>query len=829
MRNPSQQRSFFLHSLAFRLYGILAVAILSIVILAFAGMHFAQVTAVAAHRLSSAGIDGIVKASELGILIEQHRRIVEAAPVEVDRTQIANSRASLQRIELRISELCQHKSEAAARLVAARLPELTAEAIIVLALAENLAQDKALDAVEKYQVTARAVQSAVHDIRTRQIAAADQMVGLLNQNARSLQHWGTAAVLIAITILAPASLLILGHAARRMKSLWRSMHRLAHNDTSQPVPSLADIDEIGDMARAVQVFKDNAVALARQRGEIEQINGWLDIAMQNMARGLSMFDADHRLVLCNDSYRTMYNLPAALTVRGTEASQIFAHRADQTAKTEIVAADGRSQATSVQALARDRSPRSARQTLADGRIIAIAVQPLERGGWVAVHQDVTKQREAEAKIARLARQDALTGLSNRLMFREELERRCATGNAAMPPFALMIVDLDHFKQINDTFGHPAGDAVLEAVAQRLRALTRSGDIVARLGGDEFAILQDGAVSPDTSRRMAERIIAGLSAPYTIEGTTASIGASIGIASAPADATTASHLFSHADLALYHSKAQGRGSATIFAPALQDAALAERTLARELHDALTRGEFELFYQPILDLQTQQVASCEALLRWRHPTRGLIQPLQFIPFAETSGLIVPIGRWALTQACRDATQWPDHVAVAVNLSAIQVLSGTLLDDIQTSLASTGLAARRLELEVTESLLLDDQPLTRKTLLEIRGIGVKIALDDFGTGYASLSYLRRFPFDKLKIDQTFVRDLPDHAECVAIVRAVASLARSLNMISVAEGVETADHLARVTAAGCSQVQGYLFSRPVPAQDLAQVFQTCLVRLVA
>jgi diguanylate cyclase (GGDEF)-like protein len=442
-----------------------------------------------------------------------------------------------------------------------------------------------------------------------------------------------------------------------------------------------------------------------------------------------------------------------------------------------------------------------------------------------VHEDVTQQRLTEARIKRLARQDTLTGLANRHVLREEMEARCA----ASKPFALLLIDLDRFKQVNDTLGHPVGDALLQAVGERLQRLTRSSDVVARLGGDEFAVLQDAAATQDAAETLAVRLIDRVSERYHLADQRVSIGASVGIARFPADGSTSSMLLGNADLALYASKADGRGIATTFEATMKEAALAERALEADLRTALTESQFELFFQPILSLETRRVTSCEALLRWRHPTRGLVPPLDFIPFAEQSGLIVPIGRWALRRACEVAATWPEHVGVAVNLSAIQVLSGDLVGDVEAVLADTGLAAGRLELEVTETLLLGDEPATRETLFAVRERGVHIALDDFGTGYASLGYLRRFPFDKLKIDQMFVRDITDQQASTAIVRAVASLAKSLDITAVAEGVETKAHLARVAAAGCTQVQGYLFSRPVPAHEIAQVIETCSVPALA
>jgi diguanylate cyclase (GGDEF)-like protein len=807
--------------LAFRLYSILGIAVGAIVALAYAGSHMAAVTAKAAVHLSRDGLDGIVKASELNVLIEQHRRIVEAAPAEIDRRQIARNRDALRRIEAAVTLQTRGRSDDAARTVADRLPLLTAQADQVLFLAENFATDSAADAVDVYERTAGEVQSAVLAFRERQQSAADVMVEALVRNASALINWGTSAGIIALTVLAPMGLLVLGDGARRLRGLWQAMYRIARNDIAHPVPSLCDVDEIGDMARAVQVFKDNAIALASQRGEIEQVNRFLDIALNNMARGLSMFDASHRLVICNESYRALYDLPQALTARGTPWSSIEQYRADHLGHVES-GSERDGAVASLADLVALRQRASAHQTLRDGRIIAIAVQPLDDGGWVAVHEDVTRQRQAEARITKLARQDTLTGLSNRHVFREEIERRCDKGAA---PFALLLIDLDKFKLVNDTLGHPIGDALLEAVAERLRTVTRATDIVARLGGDEFAILQDGAVTAETSLLMANRLIDVLSQPFGVFGHRIIIGASIGIALSPDHGDSASALFGHADLALYAAKDAGRGTALVFEPRMKDAVLAERLLTADLKSALAEDQFELFYQPILDLSTGQTTSCEALLRWRHPSRGLVPPMDFIPYAEASGLIVPIGRWALRRACSDAVTWPDHVGVAVNLSAVQVLAGDLIADLAAVLDETGLRPDRLELEVTETLLLADEPATRETLLKVRDLGVRVALDDFGTGYASLSYLRRFPFNKLKIDQSFVRDITDQQVSTAIVRAVASLASSLDITAVAEGVETKAHLARVATAGCAQVQGYLFSRPVPAGDIQRVIATCAI----
>lgn len=810
-------------TLAFKLYAILVIAVTSIIGLVFVGSYSARMTASAALHLSEDGLHGIVRASELDVLIEKHRRLVEAAPAEADRRQIARSRAALADIDTAVRSQIARKTDQLAQSISRQMNELRQRAERVLMLAENFSWDAATDAVDHYITTADSIQATVRRIRARQQSAATDMVGQLLASAESLIRWGTITMLIALLVLAPMGLLVLGDGARRLKALWWAMFRIAQNDIHEPVPFLRDADEIGHMARAVQIFKDNAVALADKRSEIEQVNRFLDIALNNMARGLSMFDADDRLVICNAIYRDIYELPAHLAIPGTSWDDIALHRSDMVAKVESDIEKTVTSLTDLRSVAARGDATIAHQSLKDGRIISVAIQPLDDGGWVAVHEDVTRQRQADTKIARLARYDTMTGLANRHTLREEIDARCKTDSSRS--FALLLIDLDKFKQVNDTFGHPTGDALLTAVSERLQKLTRATDLVARLGGDEFAVLQDAAVTGDAAAVLAARLIDHLSEPYFIEGQRVLIGASIGIATFPEQGTTMSDLLGHADVALYEAKSSGRGAAVIFDHTMKEAIIAERTLEDDLKRALAEAQFELFYQPILHLQTGRTIACEALLRWRHPQRGLIPPLDFIPFAEQSGLIVPIGRWALRRACQDALSWPDHIGVAVNLSAAQVVAGDLIEVLDEVLTETGLAPNRLELEVTETLLLDDEMATRETLLGIRERGVRIALDDFGTGYASLGYLRRFPFDKLKIDQEFVRDITDQHASTAIVRAVASMAKSLDMTAVAEGVETVAHLARVAAAGCTEVQGYLFSKPVPASEIRSVIETCSV----
>jgi diguanylate cyclase (GGDEF)-like protein/PAS domain S-box-containing protein len=432
--------------------------------------------------------------------------------------------------------------------------------------------------------------------------------------------------------------------------------------------------------------------------------------------------------------------------------------------------------------------------------------------------DVTEQREAAARIAHLAHHDPLTGLANRVLFRTRLAEGLARLGETDERLAVLYLDLDRFKDVNDAFGHPIGDKLLVAVAERLRQALPSGDVVARVGGDEFAIVRAGA-RPEDSSCFAGRLVDALSRPYAIDEHEVNIGASVGISSAPDDSADADILLKNADIALYRAKADGRGLYRFFEPEMAASIHLRRTLEADLRQALIGGELDLHYQPLIDMETNEIVASEALLRWFHPERGAVPPNDFIPIAEETGLIVPIGDWVLRQACREAASWPDHVGVCINLSAAQFRSRSLVQSVVSALATTGLAPHRLELEITETVLLAENHANLAVLHQLRNIGVRISMDDFGTGYSSLSYLRSFPFDKIKIDRSFVRELPDNQQCGAIVRAVAGIGQCLGVATVAEGVETPEQLARLRAEGCTQMQGFLFSRPKPAAELRRM----------
>ena len=442
---------------------------------------------------------------------------------------------------------------------------------------------------------------------------------------------------------------------------------------------------------------------------------------------------------------------------------------------------------------------------------------------LGVIDDVTERKAAEARIAHLAHFDPLTGLPNRTLFREQLEKELSFVRRGAQ-LAVLYLDLDNFKSINDTLGHPCGDELLKAVALRLRSCIRESDLIARLGGDEFAIVLTQLQDPKDAEISAQRLREAVTgASYDLNGHQTTTDLSIGIALSPEDGTDMDELVKHADLALYGAKAEGRANYRYFEPGMNARMKQRRGLEIDLRSALKNSEFELYFQPLINLQTGAIAGCEALLRWHHPERGMIPPLEFIPVAEETGLINAIGDWVLRRACVEAMNWPDHVSVAVNVSPVQFRNPALALTVVSSLAASGLPAHRLELEVTETALMQNNDATLATLHQIRDLGVRISMDDFGTGYSSLSYLRSFPFDKIKIDRSFIGDLSKGDDAVAIVQAILSLASSLKMTTTAEGVETAEQQRLLQATGCNEMQGYLFSPPRPAAEIAELFNAC------
>ncbi|MCI3953796.1 MAG: domain S-box/diguanylate cyclase protein [Burkholderiales bacterium] len=591
-------------------------------------------------------------------------------------------------------------------------------------------------------------------------------------------------------------------------------------------PTTFSNEEVADLQFSLEQQLD---AVLQRNEKLEQLNSCFEAALNHMGRGLSMFDSEQRLVVCNKAYADIYELPPELTRPGTPLAEIVRYHMSRSDGQEP-AGDAPAEWIKQQVARLQQGGHLEQiQSLPDGRIIRVTYEPLAAGGWVDMQEDITAQRQADEKIEWLAHHDTLTEIPNRFHFRERLEHQFETYDPRQG-FALLWIDLDHFKETNDRLGHLVGDGLLKSVAARLKNSLRAGDVVARLGGDEFAILQVGVDREELAANLARRVLQNIRRPHEVYGHSLHTEASIGVALAPHHGQTPEQLFACADMALYRAKSAGRGVHAVYSPGTVDAeSAAPNPLRAELKLAVERSELALHYQPIVDLREGKVSSFEALMRWKHPSRGMIPPSEFIPIAEETRLIVPMGAWALKQACTDAKDWPDSTKVAVNLSAVQIECCDMFEIVTEALQETGLEPERLQLEITETVLMRDQARTQEVLRKLHDLGVLITLDDFGSCFATLNYLRSFPFRKIKIDRSFVRDIPEHHDCVAIVKSVADLARELNMRSVAEGVETAASLLAVRNAGYTEAQGFYFSPPVRASSIKRAVKQCALRLAA
>jgi diguanylate cyclase (GGDEF)-like protein len=559
---------------------------------------------------------------------------------------------------------------------------------------------------------------------------------------------------------------------------------------------------------------DRTVDLRAREADLVTQNARFATAVNNMSQALLLMDASGRMQMCNHRYIEMYGLTPEIARPGCTLKKLLEARIAcgswAGSPDEYVAR--------ALSLAEAGSPTSWFSELPDGRTVSILLHPLPGGGWVTTHEDVTERRGVEMRIAHMARHDGLTGLPNREYLREQL----ATAIAALSPgqhLAVLYLDLDQFKSINDTLGHAVGDDLLKAVGERLRETAGDGNVVARLGGDEFVILATGLADRMEAVRLAERLCVAVRQPFDLDGSLLVTETSLGVSFAPDDAREPNDLLKHADMALYRAKAEGRGSYRLFEPEMDARVRARHAMEQALRDALHNGEFEMYYQPLLNLRDGRIKTCEALIRWNHPLWGQVSPSEFIPIAEEIGLIIPIGDWVVRQACAEAALWPAGIKVAINLSPVQLRNPNLINVIVVAIAASGIQPERVEFEITETALMQNTAVALAALHSLRDLGVSISMDDFGTGYSSLSNLRRFPFDKIKIDRCFVAGLPGEADSVAIVRAVVGLARSLHMVTTAEGVETAEQIEQVKVLGCTEVQGNLFSKPVPAIEIRRL----------
>ncbi|MDO9412544.1 MAG: EAL domain-containing protein [Pseudolabrys sp.] len=583
------------------------------------------------------------------------------------------------------------------------------------------------------------------------------------------------------------------------------------------VVALLFIYGMTDISLAIRDVIIQALTMTRKEAALaarfEQQASRFDIALNNMSHGLCMLDERDRLQVWNNRFTEMLHLQNAPIRVGMHMSQLVRH--------SIRAGNHKSRNVKqvfddfTAALQHDAFDQF--QISPDGeRTLSVSRRMMSGGGSVVILEDVTERKRAQERIERLARFDELTGLANRAQFRERINVMLAAVHKLENHIAIHLIDLDRFKSINDTLGHPIGDKLLKQVANRLSTQIKRGDMITRFGGDEFVVLQTGTPNHDDAKALALRLAATLNDPFEIDGHRIDIGASIGVAMAPKDGTDADELLKKADMALYAAKKLGGGDHHFFASEMEDAAQDRRALELDLREAIAAQQFTLNFQPLVDLHSGKVTTCEALVRWTHPVRGAVSPAEFIPVAEETGLIVALGEWVLNRACVEAATWPNDVKVAVNLSPVQFRDRSLALQVVTALAKSGLPAPRLELEVTERLLLEDSDDTLETMEQLKKLGVSLSLDDFGTGYSSLNYLRKFPFHKIKIDQSFIRDRGNEREAKAIISAIASLGAGLDKIVVAEGIETEEQRKLVIAQGVHEGQGYLFGRPMNAEAI-------------
>src|SRR5581483_11742458 len=717
--------------IATKLYGAIAVTLAVIYLLAATTIRFAGGIEETVQRLQDGDLGAVLSSGGLESALEEQRRLVATAIREPGVAAHARDERAFGELTTSATALLERMGFGARHELSQRFADLAQQGALALAYARDERMVEARAMAGEYAPAMEAFEHRVRAERQQRLQAVSDGLAGMGARSRKIITWVCAAAAASGLLIGPLGLLLLRRVLLRLQGIGSALVRLARNDTSVDIPGLTYPDEVGQLARSVAVFTAKSIELLQKKAELERLNLQLDAAINNMPVGLSMFDAQQRLLVCNRRYADMYELPAELARPGTPYCALWDHRTRRGARhfppeeSKMPDMD---------------HPGSTTIEYGSERVIAVARQPLKGGGWVALHEDVTLRRRQEQEITHLARHDVLTNLANRALFREQLQQsllRLRRGQG----FAVMCLDLDRFKPVNDTLGHPVGDALLKQVSERLLSCVRQGDLVARLGGDEFAIIQANVRDAESSERLAVRIVETVGQAYEINGHRIEISTSIGITLAPRDGTDADALLKHADLALYRTKADGRNGYSFFRPEMNDRIEVRRTLEADLRRAIEEEAITLSYQPQICLARGKVMGFEALLRWTHPERGTVTPAELVALAEESGLMSEMGDWALRRACTQAARWSNPVEVAIHLSPLQIRRD-LTEVVLQALAASGLPPSRLELEITEAVLLQDSQNALAALHQLRQLGVRIAMDDFGRGYCSLSYLRSFP---------------------------------------------------------------------------------------
>ena len=618
------------------------------------------------------------------------------------------------------------------------------------------------------------------------------------------------AIMVGLAAVLATQLWVSYGISRPLLKISKSMRHLTAGRDEVELPGLAGRrDEIGVLALATEAFRDKMLETRRLAKDVGRERSRLVATVRNMPIGLTIFDACGEVILSNSAMQEVFKLPEEVLTAGAKDVDVLAM---------IAKRRGLADAAGFRRELKDLidAERGVVEVwrLEEGRSVETIMQPTP-DGWMLICEDVTDRVAAEENSQRLARRDALTGLANRLAFQEHIDDSLKTVDAEHP-LAVMLVDLDRFKQVNDTLGHLVGDKLLRQVSERLNWIVDEHGLVARLGGDEFAVVAAMEHLPESAVALGERIVEQLTSPFAIDGHSVQIGGSVGVAVAPSHGGTTEQLMQNADLALYEVKEQGRGRCKLFTPAMGESKRELHELEQTLRKAVRWGEFVVHFQPLVDLQSGGICGAEALVRWRHPARGLIAPAGFLPLAEELGLMRELGGKVLETACAAAAGWPEHMKVSVNLSPREFLHDGLMDNVRRALDAAGLDPRRLELEITEAVMLSQTEKTLELLHALRGLGVSVALDDFGAGYSSLNHLQSFPFDRVKIDEAFVQALPEDGGVAAVIEAICALAGAFDIAVTAEGVESAEQLAFVRRAGASAAQGFYFSYPVAEAEL-------------